>query len=121
MRTAAMYKKSESGIVESKENNSVYIKTDFKALDHRIIDSKSRVTLSQTWLKQDAARPVQSFKVYRNGDGDLLLRPEVTVPAREAWVYENPKILASLQRGIKDIEEGRGEVVKDLGSFLDKL
>jgi len=119
MKTTTLHKKN--GPTDVKENSSVYVKRDFKALDHRIIDSKSRVTLSQTWIKQDAARPVHSFKIYRNGDGDLLLRPEVTVPAREAWVYENPKILASLQRGIKDIEQGRGEVVKDLDSFLDNL
>ena len=43
------------------------------------------------------------------------------VPAKEAWVDKNPKILASLQKGIKEIEEGNGEIVKDLDSFLRKL
>ena len=36
------------------------------------------------------------------------------VPLHEAWLYENPKALASVRRGLQDAAEGK---VHDLGSF----
>ena len=29
------------------------------------------------------------------------------IPQREAWLWENPKVLASVKRGLKDAAEGR--------------
>ena len=43
-----------------------------------------------------------------------MLESVVQVPAKDHWIYKNPKSLASLMKGIKDAEEGR---TKDLGSF----
>ena len=43
-----------------------------------------------------------------------MLEPVVEIPAKDHWIYKNPKALASLMRGIKDAEEGR---LHDLGSF----
>jgi hypothetical protein len=99
---------------------TIHVSEDFIALDSRSLDSKKRITLGAIWFDK-TVQPIKSFQVYQNKDGDILLRPEVSIPAREAWVYENPKVFASLKKGIKDIEEGKKEVIKDLGSFLDKL
>ena len=44
-----------------------------------------------------------------------------TMPVREAWMYENPKIRASIQKGIQEAKEGKGEIVKDVGAFIKKL
>jgi hypothetical protein len=49
-------------------------------------------------------------------DGTILLIPLKTVPANEAWLYENPKLIASVRRGIRDAEKGR---TKYLGSFAN--
>ncbi|MBF0479725.1 MAG: hypothetical protein HQL26_09610 [Candidatus Omnitrophica bacterium] len=106
---------------QSCECGKFEIKKDFKALDSRTIDAKSRITLSPTWTKSISSRPIRSFQIFQNEDGDILLRPEVTIPAREAWIFENPKALASLGKGIKEIDEGKGEVVKDLDAFLKKI
>jgi hypothetical protein len=35
------------------------------------------------------------------------LDPVKSVPYHEAWIYENPERLASIQRGIMHIEAGR--------------
>jgi len=106
--------------MQNSKTKTIHVNEDFIALDSRSLDSKKRVTLGAVWFDK-TAHPIKSFQIYQNKDGDILLRPEVLIPAREAWVYENPKILASLKRGIKDIEQGRGEVVKDVDSFLDNL
>lgn len=39
-------------------------------------------------------------------DGKILLTPAVVVP-EEQWLFSNPEALASVQRGIADIKEGR--------------
>ena len=99
------------------KNQSVFVRQDFKVIDDRILDSKGRITLSHSWI----AKPVRSFKIYRNGDGDLLLRPEVSIPAREAWIFQNPEIHKGLQKAIKEAEAGKGEIVDDLDAYLENL
>lgn len=47
------------------------------------------------------------YRAFRNELGQILLDPVKSVPYYEAWIYENPERLASIQRGIKDIEAGR--------------
>jgi hypothetical protein len=47
------------------------------------------------------------YRAFRNDLGQILLDPVKSVPYYEAWIYENPKRFASIQRGIKDIEAGR--------------
>ena len=106
--------------MQKSKTKTIHVNEDFIALDSRSLDSKKRITLGTIWFDKTVS-PIKSFQVYQNKDGDILLRPEVSIPAREAWVYESPKVLASLKRGIKDVEEGRVEIVKDLDSFLDKL
>jgi len=99
---------------------SVFVSQDFKVLDDRILDSKGRITISQNWISSHS-QPVRSFKIFRNGDGDLLLRPEISIPAREAWVFKNPEVFASIQRGIQEAKEGKGEVIDDIDDFIKKL
>jgi hypothetical protein len=58
------------------------------------------------------------YRAFRNELGQILLDPVKSVPYYQAWIYENPDHLASIQRGIKDIEAGR--VVKlDLSEVDD--
>lgn len=97
-----------------------FAKQDFQMVDDRILDSKGRITIAQEWLL-NTSNPTRSFKVFRNSEGDLLLRPEVSIPAREAWLFSNPAMAASLHRGIGQIEAGKGEIVEGLNDFLNKL
>jgi hypothetical protein len=55
-----------------------------------------------------------SFNVYQDERGRIVLDPQVSVPASEAWLYRNPKALASVRRGLADAAAGR---TKSLGSF----
>jgi len=48
-----------------------------------------------------------------NDAGQILLTPH-TIHPREAWLYKNPKALASLRRGLRQAAEGK---LHYLGSF----
>jgi hypothetical protein len=67
-------------------------------------DDRKRVALG-------AVMPADSqgvrYRAFRNELGPILLDPVKSVPYYEAWIHENPERLASIQRGIKDIEAGR--------------
>ena len=71
-------------------------------------DAKGRVTLSKL------TEGISSFNVSKDAEGRLLLEPMVEIPAREKWLYDNPKALASVRRGLADAKAGR---TKSLGSF----
>lgn len=109
----------KSHVVDMK-NQPVFVKQDFKVVDDRILDAKGRITISHDWMPYKN-QSIRSFKIYRNGDGDLLLRPEVSVPAREAWIFQNPEVLASIRRGIQDAKEGKGDIVDDVDAYLENL
>lgn len=65
-------------------------------------DTKRRVTLPAVLLREGI-----TFRIYTNSDGQIVLDPQVTIPASESWVFNNPDILALVQRGLSDAAEGR--------------
>jgi hypothetical protein len=72
-------------------------------------DDRKRLALA-TALPTKAER--LRYRVFRNDQGQILLDPVKSVPAYQAWIYENPKIIQSIQAGIKSIEAGRTKRVK---------
>lgn len=54
------------------------------------------------------------YRVYRNDAGQILLDPQVMIPADEAWLFKNKKSLASVRRGLEQMSQGK---VRSLGSF----
>ncbi len=71
------------------------------------LDSKNRISLSKL-LKFKA---VNSVKASVLENGDILLKPMSSIPARELWLYENKEALESVKRGLS--QEG----TIDRGSF----
>jgi hypothetical protein len=71
-------------------------------------DTKKRLSLGA------ALAGAGAFNVYRNTLGQLILDPVKAVPASEAWLHENPKVLASVRRGMEQSAKGQ---VHDLGDF----
>ena len=68
------------------------------------LDSKRRLTLgSAIKPPADGVR----YRVFANELGQILLDPVKSVPAYEAWIYEDPELIASIQRGIAQAEAGR--------------
>ena len=72
-------------------------------------DAKKRLTLGKA-----LADPEVTFDIYVNQLGQIVLDPRKSIPAHEAWIYENPEILESINQGLKEAAEGK---TKYLGSF----
>jgi hypothetical protein len=77
-------------------------------------DKKHRVSLGSAIQMQPGVR----YKVLKNELGQILLDPVKSVPAYEAWIYENPDHIASIKRGIAQAEAGQ-LVSIDLGPDKD--
>jgi hypothetical protein len=76
-------------------------------------DSKRRLTLGKALSGLDGD---VRFDVYRNSRGQIVLDPQVSIPASEAWLYRNPKALAAVRRGLQEAAEGKAVAI---GSFAE--
>jgi hypothetical protein len=65
-------------------------------------DAKKRVTLKKIDLQEGV-----TYHVYSNSTGQILLDPQVTIPASEAWLFNNAKALTSVRRGLSDAAQGK--------------
>ncbi len=83
----------------------------FEAVGEVKTDSKNRVCLKN---------PVSThYRIYRNDAGQIILDPQVLIPAREAWLYKNPKALASVRRGLQQASEGKGRRAGSFAKYAD--
>jgi len=57
------------------------------------VDSKGRITLNKAYANS-------TMLVDEQDDGTLILRPALTVPAREAWLWKNKKALKLVLDGV---------------------
>lgn len=64
---------------------------------------------------------VDAFQIFVGEDGDVLLRPVVNVPAKEAWLFKNPKALKAVKEGLKEAKVGKTKKVLDLDEFIENL
>jgi hypothetical protein len=77
--------------------------TDFSAMAKNIKpDAKKRVVLPKALVKEDVL-----YHVYANSFGQIILDPQVTIPASELWLFENKEALASVRRGLSDAAKGK--------------
>jgi hypothetical protein len=66
-------------------------------------------------VKPDAKRRVVlpvgqegiTYHIYRNRLGQIVLDPQVTVPASEAWLFTDKEALARVKRGLSDAAKGK--------------
>lgn len=67
------------------------------------LDSKKRVHLP----KKVSVGEGITYHIYCNSVGQILLDPQVTIPASEAWLFNNPAAIASVRRGLSDAAQGK--------------
>jgi hypothetical protein len=65
-------------------------------------DSKKRVVLPGAVVEEGV-----TYHMYRNRIGQIVLDPQVTIPASEAWLFKDPEAIASVRRGLDDAAKGR--------------
>jgi len=65
-------------------------------------DSKKRVVLPKVLVGEGI-----TYHIYSNSIGQIVLDPQVTIPASELWLFNNPDAIASVRRGLSDAAQGR--------------
>jgi hypothetical protein len=78
------------------------------------LDARKRISLAK--ILPDTG--VSSIQAYLEGD-KIILEPMAEIPARELWLYKNPKALASVHRGIEQSKSGK--IKKSTRSFSEFL
>lgn len=66
---------------------------------HKSTDSKGRVNLGGHFANR-------AVIVEHRSDDEVIVRLARVIPEREAWLYENPKALASVRRGLDQARKG---------------
>ena len=59
------------------------------------VDSKGRVNLGEDFANRTVV-------IKYRGPGEVVVKRACVIPEREAWLYQNPKTLASMRRGLDD-------------------
>ena len=67
---------------------------------HKTTDAKGRVTLGGHFANR-------AVIVEPQGDDAVVVRLARVIPEREAWLYENPKALAAVRRGLDQARKGK--------------
>ena len=71
------------------------------------VDARGRLTLGREFANLRVI-------VKELEDGVLQLMPATVVPAREAWLYENPTALAAVKAGLEQARAGQFAEPPDL-------
>lgn len=64
-------------------------------------DAKHRVLLKKTKLPQGV-----TYRIYTNRLGQIVLDPQVSIPASEAWLYANQEAITAVRRGLAAAADG---------------
>lgn len=60
-------------------------------------DTKKRIVLPKTLVQEGII-----YHIWHNSAGQILLDPQVTIPASELWLFKNKKALAMIDRGMSE-------------------
>ncbi|MDD3804439.1 MAG: hypothetical protein PHW02_08680 [bacterium] len=102
---------------ESESNLNEFIEIESKRPDGR-----NRITLPQKVLKYwKKLGKTDSVQIKMNRKGEVLLKPTVSIPLDEMWVYENPEVYSKVKRGLKDAKSGKIKKAVDIEKFFNEL
>lgn len=114
MRAIKAYEKAKKEIVDIHE--------EFIPYGTKPLDSKHRITLGGKLAKSLGKRmKVEAYQIFVSRKGDVLLRPAVSIPSNEAWLYRNPEIIGKIRNGLHEAREGKVKRVDELDLFLKNL
>ncbi len=88
----------------------------FEEISEARVDSKNRITLG----RKNSSK-ARIYKVYKNLLGQLVLDPQVTIPAHEQWLFKNKKARDMVLRGLDDARNKRfSDRNEDFSKYLDQ-
>jgi hypothetical protein len=94
--------------------NNILRDTHFTEIAETKPDSKHRVTLGKLPMK------AHHYKIFVNQAGQIVLDPQMTIPAAEMWLFKNKKAMASVVHGLADAKAGRiVESKEDFSHYVD--
>jgi hypothetical protein len=86
--------------------------SDFKGIARNVKpDAKKRVILPKALVREDV-----TYHIYSNSLGQIVLDPQVSIPASEVWLFMYPEAASSVRRGLEDAAKGKVSKV-DIGSL----
>jgi hypothetical protein len=62
------------------------------------LDPKSRINISKAKVLEGDI----TYHIYTNSFGQIILDPQVTIPASELWIFRNEDVLAALDKGMSE-------------------
>ncbi len=65
-------------------------------------DSKKRIALAKACQTDEV-----TYHVYCNEIGQIILDPQISVPASEAWLYQDPEARETVATGLKEASQGK--------------
>jgi len=83
----------------------------------KIADSKGRILLGNDYANTE-------FIIEHRKDGVIVLKPAITVPVSEAWLFQNKEALGNVTRGLSQAKKREfvdSPVIKDDESWISKL
>lgn len=87
----------------------------FHEINEVRLDSKRRVALGKVRHRYER------YLAYENDAGQVVLDPQVIIPASEAWLYKNSKALKSVRQGLTDAKEGKlVKASEDFSKYVDE-
>ena len=101
---------------------TIKVEEKFVSVGIKTVDSKNRIGLGGKILKvSDSKGRADAYRIFIGKEGDILLRPVVAIPANEAWIHEDPKILKKIRKGLDEAGKGNAKKVNDLDKFFKEL
>jgi hypothetical protein len=85
----------------------------FHAVAEATVDGRKRISIGKAGAREDAR-----YLMSVSDDGEILLTPLASVPARELLIWENQSVRESLIRGMEQAAAGD---IHDLGDFTQFL
>lgn len=78
-------------------------------------DDKGRLPLTKilkNHLEKLGLNKIQfsDFDVYLSEEGYIILEPQVKIPAKEAWLFQNQSALESVKRGLE--QSAKGQIIE---------
>lgn len=81
-------------------NENIVRDNSFEEVAEVKADSKNRISLGAKGKIK-----TRIYKVYQNALGQIVLDPQVTIPAHEQWLFKNAEAAESVQSGLKDAKQ----------------
>ena len=108
-----MLKVGKTHLTQSPINGIIFTMTPIikdkkwiKRLNNIKPDARRRVSLPKSLVDEGIM-----YHIYSNSMGQIILDPQVTIPASELWLFRNKKALEMIEAGMSQKES------IDLGSF----